>query len=281
MFTRLYDGNTPKAPYWLILFFIVTLLVLFSGSLSAGAEMKSAGEMSLPNDPVHQPGMKAAIDAEPVAFLPIISRFNDGSVPFGPVYTGEDTYYHATGAGNCLFPPTPDNLMVAAMNHADYDHAALCGAFISVQGPDGTVVVRIVDRCPECPKGDVDLSREAFALLADPRLGRVPISWQQVSPPLEGPIVYHFKDGSNQWWTAVQIRNHRNPIARVEYMTGSGFYREVPRTDYNYFVESSGMGPGPYTFRVTDVFGNTIVDSGIPHIENGSINGATQFPPPP
>lgn len=281
MFTRLYVGNTLKAPTWLILFFIVPLLVLFSGSLSADSQMKTAGELSLPNDLVYQPGTRATFDSEPAAFLPMIYRFNGGTIPFGPVNTGEGTYYQATGVGNCLFPPSLDNLMVAAMNHTDYDHATLCGAFISVQGPEGTVVVRIVDRCPECPKGDVDLSREAFAQIADPRLGRVPISWQQVSHPLDGPIVYHFKDGSNQWWTAVQIRNHRNPIARVEYMTGSGLYREVPRTDYNYFVESSGMGPGPYTFRVTDVFGNTIVDSGIPHVENGSINSSTQFPPPP
>jgi len=281
MFSRPYDGNIQKARYWLILFFSATLLGLFSRSLSAGSDMKSVGDLRLANAQVHQPGMQAAIALEPVAFLPIITRFTDGIVPFGPVHTGEGTYYNATGAGNCLFPPSPDNLMVAAMNHADYDNAALCGAYISVQGPDGTVLVRIVDRCPECPEGDVDLSQEAFALIAEPRLGRVPISWQQVSPPLDGPIVYHFKDGSNQWWTAVQIRNHRNPIARIEYLTGSGIFREVPRTEYNYFVEASGMGPGPYTFRVTDVFGNTIVDSGIPHIENGSIHGSAQFPPPP
>ena len=32
-------------------------------------------------------------------------------------------------------------------------------------------------------------------------------TWQVVSPALNGPIAYHFKDGSNQWWTAVQVRN--------------------------------------------------------------------------
>ena len=126
--------------------------------------MKSTRKLSLANALVHQPGMQAAIALEPEAYLPTILRFTDGIVPFGPIHTGEGTYYNATGAGNCLFLPSPDNLMVAAMNHTDYDTAALCGAFISVQGPDGTVVVRIVDRCPECPEGDVDLSQEAFVL---------------------------------------------------------------------------------------------------------------------
>jgi len=41
------------------------------------------------------------------------------------------------------------------------------------------------------------------------------------------------------------------------------------------------MGPGPYTFRVTDYYGNQLIDSGIPHIENGTIDGAAQFPPGP
>lgn len=219
--------------------------------------------------------------SDPAVFLPLVIGRTYAPIPFSEVHTGEGTYYNATGAGNCLFDPSPTNLMVAAMNWTDYDHAALCGAYVQITGPKGTVIVRIVDSCPECPAGDVDLSQEAFALIADLPDGRVPISWRLVSPPLEGPIVYHFKDGSNQWWTAVQIRNHRNPITRFEYMASGGVFKEAPRTDYNYFVESSGMGPGPYTFRVTDVFGQVIVDSGVLHVENGEVAGSAQFPPPP
>ena len=141
--------------------------------------------------------------------------------------------------------------------------------------------MRIVDRCPECAIGDVDLSLEAFSLIADPVLGRVPISWQFVSPPLAGNIIYQFKDGSNPWWTAVQIRNHRNPIASFAYRDGQGAWIDVPRTRYNYFVESNGMGAGAYTFRVTDIFGNEIITPNVPHIENGEVIGNGQFPPPP
>jgi expansin (peptidoglycan-binding protein) len=56
----------------------------------------------------------------------------------------------------------------------------------------------------------------------------------------------------------------------------------VPRTAYNYFVQTDpGMGTGPYTFRVTDIYGNVLTDSGIPHIEDGMVNGGGQFPPGP
>ena len=212
-------------------------------------------------------------------YLPLTLKQTDDPVPFGPVHSGEGTYYFATGAGNCSFDPSPDNLMVAALNSVDYAGSALCGAFIQVNGPQGSVVVRIVDQCPGCAEGDVDLSQEAFAEIAEISAGRVDITWQLVSPVLDGPIVYHFKDGSNQWWTAVQIRNHRTPIATVEYWNGSS-YVDVPRLSYNYFVETSGMGTGPYTFRVTDTLGNVLTDSNIPHVEDGDVSGSGQFPAP-
>jgi expansin (peptidoglycan-binding protein) len=169
--------------------------------------------------------------------------------------------------------------MVAAMNAVEYNNASYCGAYVRVSGPKGNVMVRIVDLCPECKAGHLDLSKEAFAKIADLPLGKVAITWQVVSPAMSGPIAYHFKDGSNQWWTAVQIRNHRNPISKLEYRNASGQWVRVPRVSYNYFVQTNpGMGTGPYTFRVTDWYGNVITDSGIPHIENGTVNGKSQFP---
>jgi len=81
----------------------------------------------------------------------------------------------------------------------------------------------------------------------------VDISWQYIACPVEGPIVYHFKDGSNPWWTAVQIRNHRHAIQSFAVGDGSGGWIDVPRVDYNYFVKDDGVGDGPLTFQVTDV----------------------------
>jgi expansin (peptidoglycan-binding protein) len=115
-------------------------------------------------------------------------------------------------------------------------------------------------------------------MIAAKELGRVPISWRYVSCATSGPIVYHFKEGSNQWWTAVQIRGHKNPIASFEYRDGEGAWQAVPRLDYNYFVAEAGMGPGPYAFRVTDTAGNVLEDMDIPFVEAGDAAGAGQFP---
>src|SRR5437660_4858697 len=137
--------------------------------------------------------------------------------------TGQATYYdYADGGGNCLFDATPADLMVGAMNTVDYAGSEICGTCLQVIGPLDTIRIRIVDRCPGCGVGDIDLSPLAFSFIADTSLGRVAIKWRRVECGVSGPIVYHFKDGSNQWCTAVQIRNHRYPVAGVEYLTAQG-----------------------------------------------------------
>lgn len=224
----------------------------------------------------------AFTQSDQFVWLPLIVNPTAQNTNANPVNTGIATYYNATGAGNCSYDPSPDNLMVAAMNAEEYDNSAVCGSFVEVTGALGTVIVRIVDQCPECAAGHLDLSREAFAEIDEIVKGRVPITWQVVSPPIDGPIVYQFKDGSNQWWTAVQVRNHRNPVAKFEYLNDSNQWVEVGRLSYNYFVQTGpGMGVGPYTFRVTDIYGNVLTDSGIQFIENGEVSGANQFPVAP
>ena len=217
--------------------------------------------------------------ANSTVFVPLIMKLGGTSSGGGATHTGEATYYNeADGGGNCSFDPTPQDLMVGAMNHTDYADSAICGAYVELTGPNATITIRIVDQCPECPAGNIDLSPLAFSKIAELVKGRVPITWRIVSPDISGPIHYQFKEGSSQWWTAVQIRNHRNPIAKFEYLAKNGQFKAVPRENYNYFVESSGMGPGPYTFRVTDSYGNVLTDSGIVLNVGGEVAGAAQFP---
>lgn len=195
-----------------------------------------------------------------------------------PEQEGEGTYYDADGSGNCTFPPSPGDLMVAAMNDGQYEGSAVCGICAHVTGPLGEVTVRIVDRCPECAPGDLDLSPQAFDRIAEHAHGRVPIRWREVPCEVASPIVYHFKDGSNPWWAAIQIRNHRNRVVRLEVLDDDGRATELPRVDYNYFLAESGLGEGPYRLRVTDVYGSTIEDEGVPLLDDGDHPSSQQFP---
>jgi expansin (peptidoglycan-binding protein) len=165
---------------------------------------------------------------------------------------------------------------VAAMNAPQFANSAVCGACAEVEGPQGTVRVRIVDSCPECQSGHLDLSKQAFAKIAPINDGRVPTRWRFVTCAVQGPVHYRIKEGSSEWWVGLQVRNHLLPIQKLEWQK-NGAWVEVKREPYNYFVESSGMGPGPVRIRITASDGQQLEDT-LPHIEANQIyDGAAQF----
>jgi expansin len=191
--------------------------------------------------------------------------------------SGVATWYAATGAGACSYDASDDRL-VAAMNTPDWAGSAVCGMQVTVDGPSGSVSVRIVDRCPECVSGQLDLSREAFERIAPLSEGRVPIRWRAAEAPVSGPLGYRVKEGSNPNWVALQVRNHRWPVARVEIQTaGASGWTALPRTDYNYFVHDGAALAAPLRLRTTAEDGQQLVDT-LSSLQAGAINtGAAQF----
>ena len=196
---------------------------------------------------------------------------------FGSKHSGEATYYRATGKGNCSFDAS-DDLMVVAINTTDYATAALCGAHIAVNGPEGAVTVRVVDRCPGCKQGGLDLSRQAFERIATADKGRVPVTWQIVEGPISGPVVYHYMDGTTRYWTAIQVRNHRWPVTKLEIMPkGTTEWLSVERRAYNYFVLPKPIAAGAIRVRVTAVTGEVLQDE-LPEPSGGLlVQGHAQF----
>ncbi len=202
-----------------------------------------------------------------------------GSQPtIGQAQSGDGTYYGATGAGACSYDPSPGNLMVAAMNAPQWQGSQVCGTCVDVTGPKGKVTVRIVDLCPECKSGDLDLSEQAFVQIADKSAGRVKISWTPVACAVSGPIGVHFKEGSNPYWMAVQVRNSRLPIKKIE-LQQSGNWVSLASQTYNYYVaDSPDPGPGPFTFRITSSNDQQLTETGVPFKVAQTVTGTQQFP---
>ncbi|WP_243704888.1 expansin EXLX1 family cellulose-binding protein [Micromonospora sp. KC723] len=178
-------------------------------------------------------------------------------------YRGDATVYDAgNGDGACLYGASRD-LMIAAMNHTDYESARACGAHVLVRAANGaSVTVLITNECPlPCAPGQLDLSAAAFAKLADPSRGRIPITWKLVSPGTSTTISIRYKTGSSKWWCAIQAIDHRNPVALLEVRTSAGWQR-LPRTDYNYFISARGSGCGG-AIRITDIYGERLVINGV------------------
>lgn len=178
-------------------------------------------------------------------------------------YPGVATVYKAgVGDGACSYGPSGD-MMIAAMNTTDYETSKACGAYILVRAADGaSVTVRITNECPlPCAPGQLDLSEQAFAKLAPVSTGRIAIAWSLVSPSSSGTISIRYKNGSSPYWCGVQAIGHRNPLARLEVSTGGG-WRQLTRTDYNYFLSPDGSGCGK-AIRLTDIYGEQLTINGI------------------
>jgi expansin (peptidoglycan-binding protein) len=94
-----------------------------------------------------------------------------------------------------------------------------------------------------------------------PSLGRIPITWSLLSPSTSGTLSIRYKTGSSRWWCAVQVIGHRNPVARLEVRAGGG-WRQLSRTEYNYFLSDQGGGCGG-AIRITDIYGEVLVLNGI------------------
>jgi expansin len=205
------------------------------------------------------------------------SGATSGQLPFSPQQSGEGTFYGATGEGTCGYPASPGNLDVAALNTSQWDTARYCGMCVQVNGPKGAITVRVVDSCPTCKKGDLDLSESAFTKLADRSVGRIPITWKAVPCATSGAVRYVIKEGSSKYWTAIQVRNQRLPVDSLEIETSTGMVK-AERQSWNYFVLPKGNGKdGAFKVKVTSTTGAVLQDT-LPSPDGGkNYSGTANF----
>ncbi|KAI8384920.1 RlpA-like double-psi beta-barrel-protein domain-containing protein-containing protein, partial [Radiomyces spectabilis] len=88
---------------------------------------------------------------------------------------GEATFY-TTGLGSCG-KTSRNNEMVAALSGLLMLSGNYCGRKIRASSQHGSVMLKVVDTCPACAPGDIDMSPAAFRKLAKLDEGRIPISW--------------------------------------------------------------------------------------------------------
>lgn len=178
--------------------------------------------------------------------------------------SGKATFYDlAGGTGNCSMRAPADDLYVA-LGPSEYRAAAACGGFLQVSGPKGSVRVKVVDQCPECEPGHVDLSRKAFARIADPVQGIVPVRYRPVVDPSgQGRLSVQVKDGSSRFWVALLVDGAGNPLRKVEARTGNGAFTALQQADFNFWIGEGGAGGGPFQVRVTDDQGHQVTAKGV------------------
>lgn len=233
-----------------------------AGTPVAGSSVAPATTTPATSQPVTTTAATTSVPATTTTAPTPASAPLAGKIKPGEPRQGVATFYDSDGGGACSYDPGPDPL-TAAMNESDYEGSAACGAYVLVQAGGKSITVRITNLCPApCRPGQLDLSAAAFAMLAPPVKGEIPITWTLVSPETSKTIAIRYKTGSSQYWCGIQVLDHRNPVARLEVQAG-GQWRQLKRAEYNYFLSENGAGCGG-AIAVTDVHGERLVVNALP-----------------
>ena len=205
-----------------------------------------------------------------------------------PVVEGHAAFYDpGRAAGSCGLGPFPAGGWYASLPPSSYASGRACGSYLDVYGPAGPVRAEVVNVCTDCAAGTVNLSRAAFARIADPRRGTVVVSYRPaVDPPLPGPLMLRIA-AARRGRLAVQVINHGNRLSSVAASRpGGGWLRLAPDAD-GYWTGPLRPGPpGPghapggtaaaaagraagqpagtrISVRITDVAGHQVLLTGI------------------
>ncbi|MFG2040345.1 expansin EXLX1 family cellulose-binding protein [Dactylosporangium sp. NPDC048998] len=174
---------------------------------------------------------------------------------------GSASYYTAGRNGMCNLG-TPAEGAYAAIGRAEYAGGSACGTYLDVTGPNGTTRVQVVDLCPSCPAGKVDLGKGAFARIGALSAGIIPVTYATVRDPQVGTLQVKLKGGTARSSLSVVVNNHGNPLSTVELQTESGF-TALRHGEDNTWTGPSGALSAPVTLRISDAYGHQALVPGL------------------
>lgn len=80
------------------------------------------------------------------------------------------------GLGACGWT-NGDNDAVVALSPSQYNNGANCGKWITIHGNGKTTAARVVDLCPGCGSGSIDVAPAIFDDIASLDVGRTSVTW--------------------------------------------------------------------------------------------------------
>ena len=206
---------------------------------------------------------------------------------------GRITWYAQSNFVACEIPQSEWPQYTAALSEKHFQDGLACGATARLKNGDKEIEVMIVDLCPvqgneQWCSGDLthfDLGNTStFSQLEEVSKGVTELQFKWIPTPVgDKPIKLRLKDGINAYWVAIQVINHRYPIAKLEV--------KDPKTEewktgnklngmWNYW-QFSFTGSGlttPYQIRITDQYGQVIEETGNSVEEKYMWEGMHQFP---
>jgi hypothetical protein len=223
-------------------------------------------------------GRKGAVGNEPpTTNAATFDDVHEGVYHLGPVDFFESQYHNACaplgGYRDDLYMSTGlGGEYLAGVSNELSQGGGICDACILIETATGkSIVARLVTYGVEHAPGDIDVSPSVYDAInegEDPRS----MSWRFAHcPDAGGKLAYEFKSGSNQYWTALWIRNPRVPISKVAVKAAADDdFVELARESDGSLVDASGFGDGAFTLRTTGLDGQ-IVEDELPGFNAGQL----------
>eukprot|EP00890_Picochlorum_soloecismus_P003291 jgi/Picsp_1/3963/NSC_01475-R1_carbohydratebinding protein len=184
----------------------------------------------------------------------------------------------------CSYRTLPDKAKTnfVAINLPQWDEGRACGKCVNVWCTDPfcttqfePVKLMVVDQCPECKEGDLDLSIPAYEEVTGRWPHRLKVEWEWSDCGMwfddDDEIRMDIKDGSNDWWRAFFFSNNRYPIRNVS-ING----RFLERQQFNFWTEWGDLGKGPYKIALTASTGE-IIETTVDDVLKKAQNIGAQF----
>ena len=221
--------------------------------------------------------METARPAEPPPPPPVeAAKPAPAPPPAAPEHSAEAVYYDSNARGACSLTFGRDAFVLSAPD-VIYNKIEACGQCLEVTGPAATAVIQVVDRCHSCADNRLVINKPAFDKIAGKAShGREQVKWRVVPCGVEGNLEFRIKKTSSEYWTAIQVRNHRVGVKGVEFHR-DGQWVAMTRAEDNYFVAAKGVGKGGMKLRVTGVDGQVVEQAFEKWKDGETYKGAVQF----
>ncbi|KAI0384922.1 RlpA-like double-psi beta-barrel-protein domain-containing protein-containing protein [Hypomontagnella monticulosa] len=99
---------------------------------------------------------------------------------YAAAFSGDITYYEP-GLGSCGETSSDSDRVVALAPAQFASDPQACGKTIQISMNNKTTTAKVVDKCPSCADGSIDVSSTAFQDLAPLTIGRAQIEWDFAS----------------------------------------------------------------------------------------------------
>jgi len=186
------------------------------------------------------------------AFVAACAAFPLAHAACPPPYSAvaHATYYDITAGSMGACSLTNVDGETTAIVYTRWNGSAHCGECLDVTGPLGSTIVKVTDECPDCTVSDLDLSRGAFAKIGVLSDGVIPISWRRVDCPVSGGIKLQVQNGVNPYYFSLLPDNALQGTTALRIReSGSPGWQTMTRTDYGYWIGSSG--PSGFQFPLS------------------------------